>query len=306
MTSYGKTSMFKIAVDKKSTDELKKFSSAFNDAVDKVSKMSGSTENIKALKQLQKDQKLIQKKLGMTAGEALEAKQRMKKQVFDVFVNGMKTAATNVANFFVSTVTGAIEQLRDIASFNLGTSSTYSSEAWDMLKDYGVTGSQAFALKKAMEDINVNSYDQLTEALLQPQVANRFAERIGYWNENYSDAMETGKAFNDFMLEWKDFKNELTMDFVDWFAANKDSIKTVIKFGIVVLEGLAKVIGNIINFFTGTDSNIPTASEIAKGYVVSNTTNNNNQSVNINVNGSNGTAIGQQAYTYLQSMKAVK
>ena len=277
---------------------------AIEDAIKTVSASEATSENIATLKKLR--EKLDELNTTKTAKNVLDSKNKVKSEITSFFVNTFKDIASKVGDFFLNEMKAAIEELQSIASYDLTTSSTYSSNAWSMLKEYGVTGSDAYALQKSMSDIGVSSQDELMEALMQPNVANRFAERMAYWQDNYSDAQETGKAINDFILEWQDFKEELMMDFVDWFADNKDSIKTALKFGITVLEGLAKIIGDIVAFFVGTtDSSTVSASDIVQNYstVSSNTTNNK---VDITVNGSNSTAIGQNVYSYLQTKLGIK
>lgn len=155
---------------------------------------------------------------------------------------------------------------------------------------YGMTGSQAWAFNQAREMLGVSSdEDMYYMTAKQTAVFTQYMQKQEEWYNKLesSGALENIQAMQ---LDLKLFKQEMSVDFLQWIAENKDTIMTVAKTGLQVLKGLLQVLGSIFTLF-GIDysNNAYGFTSTAMSDAASITTNNANRSVNVrmtnNVNG---------------------
>lgn len=114
---------------------------------------------------------------------------------------------------------------------------------------YGMTGGQAWAFNQASSALNVSGI----EDLLYMNAGQRavFVQYLQRQQQFYERLDRTGVLQNiqELQLDFKLFKEELAMNFLEWVAKNKDLILTVMQLTFNVLKGLLQVLGKVATLF---------------------------------------------------------
>jgi len=210
------------------------------------------------------------------------------------FANILSSIGDSFKQFFSNLLNDAKKMMSDMASYDLGSTLTYNDKAWDIAMTKGLSGADAYAYQKAMEDIGVSNDEELMQAMMSPALQERFSQRIGYWSNQYDELNQSGfiKSYQEFTTEWKDFKNELTVDLIKFFVDNKDTIKTVMKGLMGFMKTVVELIADILNVFgydtQRSDSQIAArTNDIINNYKTSNSSTNVSVSNTFNVSGNN-------------------
>ena len=236
-------SLFDIYKTYGSTDKTKEYDELF-----------GYLERIEEIQS--KIQETDEEALGVRARqrEAAQAPNKFKQQTQESFKNlasGIKEKLVSVFDSFndqlKKTLTKAIEEYQNIASYSLSTSLKMNQEAREQALMYGLSDAQNYALTKAMEEIGAGSVEDLywmTEAQQE-----RFSERIGYWTGQYNALADKNafKTLEQLQAELNDIKTDFQMEVVQFVANNKETIIWTLKTGVSILQkimdGLAWLIG---------------------------------------------------------------
>lgn len=167
---------------------------------------------------------------------------------------------------------------------------TVNREARETQMRYGMTGAQAWAFNQAKEMFGVSSdEDMYYMTAKQTAVFTQYMQKQQEWYNKLesSGVLEDIQAMQ---LDLKLFKQELSVNFLQWMAENKDVIMTVAKTGLQVLKGLLQALAKIFTFF-GIDysDNTYGFTSTAMSDAASITNNNANRTVSVrmtnNVNG---------------------
>lgn len=171
-----------------------------------------------------------------------------------------------------------------------GNSLVVNSAARQTMLKYGMTGRQAWAFQQANEMFGISS----DEDLLYMTGAQRqaFAQYMQKQQEWYDKLEQSGALRNiqEMQLDLKLFKQEMSMEFLQWIGENKDTLMTIAKTTLTVLKGLVQILGKIFTFF-GIDYSGSTYgwSSSAMSDASNSVTNTTNRSVSVkmtnNVNG---------------------
>ena len=97
-----------------------------------------------------------------------------------------------------------------------------NSAARETMLKYGMTGQQAWAFQQASEMFGVSSDEDLL----------------------YMTATQR-QVFTQYMQK----QQEMSMEFLQWVAENKDTLTTIAKTTLQVLKGLVQILGKIFTFF---------------------------------------------------------
>ena len=112
-----------------------------------------------------------------------------------------------------------------------------------------MTGGQAWAFNQASSALNVSGI----EDLLYMNAGQRavFVQYMQRQQQFYERLDRTGVLQNiqELQLDFKLFKEELAMNFLEWVAKNKDLILTVMQLTFNVLKGLLQVLGKVATLF---------------------------------------------------------
>ena len=124
-----------------------------------------------------------------------------------------------------------------------------NSAARETMLKYGMTGQQAWAFQQASEMFGVSSdEDLLYMTATQRQVFTQYMQKQQEW---YVKLEQSGALQNiqEMQLDLKLFKQEMSMEFLQWVAENKDTLMTIAKTTLQVLKGLVQILGKIFTFF---------------------------------------------------------
>lgn len=189
-----------------------------------------------------------------------------------------------------------LKETADTASLYKGMA-TYSSgslvvnrAARETMLKYGMTGGQAWAFGQASTMFGVSSDEDLLYMTGTQRAA--FAQYMQKQQEWYDKLEQSGVLQNiqSMQLDLKLFKQEMSMEFLQWIGENKDVIMTVAKGTLTVLKGLTQLLGKIFTLF-GIDYSDSTYgwNSSAMSDASNSTVNNTSRSVSIkmsnNVNG---------------------
>lgn len=216
---------------------------------------------------------------------------KIAKTVRDTFskVLGQSLSIRGNFNEIVDNTSKMADMYKGMVTYSAN-SLTVNTQARQTQMRYGMTGSQAWAFNQAREMLGISTdEDMYYMTAKQTAVFTQYMAK----QEEWYNKLESSGALEDIQamqLDLKMFKQEMSADFLQWMAENKDTIMTVAKTGLQVLKGLLQVLGKIFTLF-GIDysDNTYGFTSSAMSDTASITTNNANRSVNVrmtnNVNG---------------------
>ena len=184
----------------------------------------------------------------------------------------------------------AWKELKKIIKFNSDVTSTYNSEVYSLMQEYGVSGSQAYALQKTMDKLGYSSSDELMTALSYSQsTRDKFSKFMNMYQERYEmydkETLSAVKKFNSQLSELKEDFQTSVMQFI---ADNKDTIIWTMKTGISILQGLMNGVSGLLKIFS-TEQEMSETERQSKvndilGITSTTTNNSTNNTNNVNVN----------------------
>lgn len=178
---------------------------------------------------------------------------------------------------------------KGMATYSSGSLVVNRAARETMLK-YGMTGGEAWAFGQASTMFGVNSDEDLLYMTGTQRAA--FGQYMQKQQEWYDKLEQSGVLQNiqSMQLDLKLFKQEMSMEFLQWIGENRDVIMTVAKGTLTVLKGLTQLLGKIFTLF-GIDYSDSTYgwNSSAMSDASNSTVNNMSRSVSIkmsnNVNG---------------------
>lgn len=185
----------------------------------------------------------------------------------------LKGVLTDALDGLKGVLVDAWDELKNILSF----SRLSNQQTRDLMFTYGFDSSQAYGFDKATDIMGIQSEEDLM--YMTSEQSERFRELMSDYTEKYSKLYDTGffNTLEEFQYEMAEFKDEMTMEVVQFFMDNKDTIKqgmlAIMKLADFTIESL----GWLVNFFGGR-------STISASARAQNTTQiiDNARSVNIN------------------------
>lgn len=244
-------------------------------------------------------------------------KSGLKKGVQEGLIEAGKKAWKAIEDVAIDVWNTAKEMMQDIAAYS-SNSRVFSQEATDLKLNYGLSGAEAYAAQQASKDTKFGSFDNFIQqyAFAEEETKQRWQELFQKYQQTYEQDVEIALAFQEFETEWTDFKKEMSMELINFFMENKDSIKAIMKalikfmeVGIEVFGGLLKWLGDGVR---GDEERTAATSDILQNYVNNNTQNYNNKTVSVS-NTFNGVQtsdrtelINAGSLTYSQIMKALE
>lgn len=166
-------------------------------------------------------------------------------------VDGINKGFDKIKRFFTDLFDKAIEEMQNIASFDIFGSRQYSAKANQMYMQYGLQGEDAYAVNKALSEKGLDLETLLTDPVVQSNEALLADIRKDYElaKETYANDLEVAKQFETFQDEYTDFKKELQQDVIDFFMENKDTIMWFMETSIDFLGGILDVVDWIAGIF---------------------------------------------------------
>lgn len=114
---------------------------------------------------------------------------------------------------------------------------------------YGMTGGEAWAFGQASAMFGVSGDEDLLYMTGTQRAA--FAQYMQKQQEWYDKLEQSGvlRDIQSMQLDLKLFKQEMSMEFLQWIGENKDVIMSVAKGTLTLLKGLAQLLGEIFTLF---------------------------------------------------------
>lgn len=221
----------------------------------------------------------ISKKIGILNTVATTAAASMK-----ILIAPLK----NLGNAIETNVKEMLDFKNGIATLNMSTSLIANTTARNLQMRYGLTSSKYYGATQAANMLNIRSEEDFM--YMNSSQRTKFLQYMEQYSAWYTKMEASGILENiqDMQLEFAEFKQELSMEFLQWVAENKEPIMASIKFIMKSTMVIAEAIMNIVNFLSGS-----------KLGLFSDKSNNSYQSRNLNItvnsnatfeNGSNNTA----------------
>ena len=144
-----------------------------------------------------------------------------------------------------------------MASYDTTTSLFTNSEARSQAMKYGISSSTNWALTKTAGMLfgGTGNLDE-NIAYMNPAQKEMFATLMSKYSSWYDQLQSTGvlQRIQEFQLDFAMLKEELAIDFMNWFAQNKEIVLGAITGTFSVIKAISSVIVGIANFLGGVKS----------------------------------------------------
>lgn len=289
MNSY--TKELKIKVDSSEVKALKEqIDSIYVDTLSNATKelksleLKGDPTDFKRVTELRDAITKLNTDFGKDNQNNPFSKENIKKMAKDNLKKMFVNLGESIVNLLEDSFSNAISRLEDMASYDLQNSLFFNRSAYDQMLEYGIMDpSQNYALTQAMGEFGLNSQEDIASGFYD---RDKFAERIGYYTDYYRQLADKDffRTFQEFQLEWSNFKTELEMSMISFFMDNKDLIQDVLKGLIDFMHFVMQAIDGIRNFFRVSGVNDNERAIAAQGIVDSYSYSNQSTRNNVNIN----------------------
>lgn len=205
-----------------------------------------------------------------------------------------------VANYFKKQIKDAFDEAREMATYNLASTTTYNREAWSNLMTYGLTGAQSYAFTQAKQAIGVSSDEELYQAMMSPSLQQAFKDYFEMYEESYEKDIEFAKSLQEFEYEKEKFNKEMQMIFLEFFSNNKEIIAKFFNVAISFMDTTLDILEWLVNLDL---SNI--ISSAFKSVIISDRTNsisNSIQNVNVKIDNTYNNENSQNVSSWLTNV----
>lgn len=260
----------------------------------------------KEAKDLQAEIQKRQKELSKSQKGSYDSQQAFKENVQKKIIEAVKKVADYVRQQFQELYASAKQLMEDVSDYI--TDSKYkvmSSSAREQMLTYGLSESENYAFSKVKSEMGISSEEDLFWMTKEQQ--EYFAERIGYWTEQYGKTKELAKMFQEYETEMANLKQDLTVNFIQFFLENRDLIKSVMTMSLEFMKFIITVLGGIANILGYAEERSDTQRSSAASDIISSYTTSSSKSVTQNntyngVSSSTQAQISQQQQANLQQM----
>lgn len=177
---------------------------------------------------------------------------KLKEDMTESISDGIKNAGKEVAKFITDTFKDAIAELKNMSSYNYGTSLFQNSNSRQSALTYGLNSSNAYGLDKAMAFMNISSLEDTF--MFNKNQQELFADLIGRYTDKYNSLNNSGffEKWDQFTVQFKLFKEDVMYDMMDFIMDNRDTIKAGFNAGITLMKSMLVILGKI-GAILGTD-----------------------------------------------------
>lgn len=178
---------------------------------------------------------------------------------YNVALKTFDVLGINIKNMFRDVINNIAENLSrtGMASYDTTTSLFTNSEARSQAMKYGISSSTNWALTKTAGMLfgGTGNLDE-NIAYMNPAQKEMFATLMSKYSSWYDQLQSTGvlQRIQEFQLDFAMLKEELSIDFMNWFAQNKDVVLGAITGTFSVIKAISSVIVGIANFLGGVKS----------------------------------------------------
>ncbi len=232
---------------------------------------------------------------GSIAIEAAKKVFEITKKIADTFNDilkdtiGISLSFKDILTDVTKRIGEALDMRTGIATYSMQTSLFTNREARERQMRYGISAGQTYALTQTMQMLNMQNEEDLMYMNLQQRAV--FQELMSKYQSWYEQLNENGvlREVQAFQLEFNLFKQKLAMEFLTWFAKNKDAIFDTIKVIANFIMQLATAFTRFVTMFFG-DKSKTTSEAIGVGVMSDKLTymgSGESKSVVVNINQSN-------------------
>lgn len=181
------------------------------------------------------------------------------KKFYSVALKTFDVLGINIKNMFRDVINNIAENLSrtGMASYDTTTSLFTNSEARSQAMKYGISSSTNWALTKTANMLfgGTGNLDE-NIAYMNPAQKEMFATLMSKYSSWYDQLQSTGvlQRIQEFQLDFAMLKEELAIDFMNWFAQNKEVVLGAITGTFSVIKAISSVIVGIANFLGGVKS----------------------------------------------------
>ena len=248
--------------------------------ISKISLLGDTKENRALYNSMNKALKELKQSAGISEKGSIAHHEELRKKAIDEVKDFAKTKLKNLVSSIVDFAKDAWNELSSMASYNLADSLIINPEARQQAMTYGLSPEQNYAFSKVKSEMGIQTDEDLF--YMNEAQRERFAERIGYFTNKYTEAQESGifKTIQEFQIEFTEFKEEVMMDIAQFFIENKDEIKLVLKGAIEFFKIITQSLLWLVSFFSGgkertSSEKAAIANDILKNVSTVNTKTNN-------------------------------
>lgn len=218
------------------------------------------------------------------AGMAVEGVVKAVKFIGDTFskLTGISLGIKRNFSDILDITAGKLSTSTGMATYNASTSLFMNASARETQLRYGMTGSQAYAFTEARSLLGIKSdTDLLFMNESQRALFIQYMENQQRWYDKV-ESSGTLRSIQEMQLEMSLFKQEMSMEFLQWVGENKDIILNVAKGSLEVLKAILQGLSFLFGGLGATTYGV--GSTTLADTVSAGTVNNQNQSRTYNVN----------------------
>lgn len=218
------------------------------------------------------------------AGMAVEGVVKAVQFIGDTFskLTGISVGIKKNFTDILDITAGKLSTSTGMATYNAGTSLFMNAAARETQLRYGMTGSQAYAFTEARTLLGIKSD---TDLLFMNESQRAIFIQYMQKQQQWYDKMESSgmlRNIQEMQLEMTLFKQEMSMEFLQWVGENKDTILNVAKGSLEVLKAILQGLSFLFGGLNATTYGV--GSTTLADTVSAGTVNNQNQSRTYNVN----------------------
>lgn len=263
-----------------------------NKEVKEYGDLTSELQNLEKVKSgIGKSQTIMNASMGATAMvfQGIANVAQVANKYFSQIV-GFSLSVKDIFADIVAEMANMLNAKSGMATYDIGSSLVSNAQARNQMLSLGLTDSQNWALTNVGELMglyNGDLYENL--AFMNETQRTYFSSAMDKYGNWYEDLKSSGalESIQRMQLDFTMFKTEISANFLQWIANNKEKIMNALTVIITVMEWLMKALVEVLNYFgKSVNTNVSTMSDY-------NTTNNSYVAPinNININMSN-TATG--------------
>lgn len=174
---------------------------------------------------------------------------------------------------------------------------------------YGFSASESYGFDKAKQMLGIQSEEDLM--YMNDTQKSKFEEVMTKYSEKYGTLYDSGffDKYLEFQIEMEEFKLDMQMEIIEFFMANKGTIKKFMELSMNAMEFIVEALGWLMDFFGGSEQTtdedkLSNINDIIGGYTSNST--NVSQSFNNNNTFNGGTDSQRTAYLDMLSAQMVE
>lgn len=229
--------------------------------------------------------------------------------VLGSFSNGWKEGTANLATKFLTKLgnifTESLNELDNLLKYSQLTDSGIRETKFT----YGFSSSQAYGFDKAKSMLGISSDEDLM--YMNDQQQQQFRDAFIKYSEKYTKLADSGffEKIQEYNVEMEEFKEDLKLEFVDWFMNNKDMIKSTLNDIMKFTEFTMQALGWLLKYFNKSESSQSEKSAKISDVINTYTTSKSNVVTvtnNNTYNGANDSGKSMFERSAMQNIKQIK